>query len=306
MTAGTTPKCSDLGPQYDRDDDFKRAARLHQSRFRVEQLHAGYHDYGNRLAEAAALQGCNFYGGLPEIYEAVKMERPLQSGAPAAPLYYDMLRSEHIPYNFFVPLRLDLAFAKRILNHFLDDRVADIQQIKIEYPPSPKECYLDDNTSFDVYVAYDDGAGRRGGIGIEVKYTEREYPYGPKEKRQVESPDSPYNRVTRRSGLYKDQFAQKLKEPRFKQVWRNQLLGEAVIQNRDIEQFVSVLLYPAGNHHFVSVCDQYSDGLKPDKSTHFKAIQFGDFIRVAETKVDPDAVKFKEWLSYLKARYIVR
>lgn len=50
-----------IGPQYSGDDAFKARARLHQSRFRAEQLGlATYRDYGNRLSTADALAGRNF------------------------------------------------------------------------------------------------------------------------------------------------------------------------------------------------------------------------------------------------------
>ena len=54
----------DYGPKYEKDDNFKAKARLHQSEFRVEHLRANYKDYGNRLAEREALEGKNFY---PEL-----------------------------------------------------------------------------------------------------------------------------------------------------------------------------------------------------------------------------------------------
>ena len=50
----------DYGPLYSKDDDFKAKARLHQAKFRVNNLKADYHEYGNRLAKNDALAGNNF------------------------------------------------------------------------------------------------------------------------------------------------------------------------------------------------------------------------------------------------------
>ena len=69
-------------------------ARLHQSRFRVERLMAGWKDYGNRPAEKDALVGKNFYSDC-DVFQAVQVRYPLKY----SPLYYDMLRSEHIPFD---------------------------------------------------------------------------------------------------------------------------------------------------------------------------------------------------------------
>lgn len=42
--------------------------------------------------------------------------------------------------------------------------------------------YLNDGTSFDTYIEYVDSNDQKGAIGIEVKYTENNYPIGDKEK----------------------------------------------------------------------------------------------------------------------------
>ena len=40
---------SSIGPQYEHDDHFKAAARLHQSAYRAKVLKVGFDQYGNRL-----------------------------------------------------------------------------------------------------------------------------------------------------------------------------------------------------------------------------------------------------------------
>jgi hypothetical protein len=56
------PMTDPFGPQYSGDDAFKAAARLRQSRFRVEQLGlTQYNAYGNRLSPEDAAAGKNFY-----------------------------------------------------------------------------------------------------------------------------------------------------------------------------------------------------------------------------------------------------
>ncbi len=85
----------------------------------------------------------------------------------------NLLRSEHIPYNLFYPMRYDLDGAAMLFNRILGkNKIAGIGKILIEYNPGG----LHDGTSFDVFVEYDNKSGQKGGIGIEVKYTEKEYP----------------------------------------------------------------------------------------------------------------------------------
>jgi hypothetical protein len=89
---------TDFGPQYRLDDDFKRRARLHQSKFRAVTLGLReYRGYGNRLCTADALAGKNFYPW-PGMLAAIERRYRLAD----TKLTFDMLRSEHIPFNFFV------------------------------------------------------------------------------------------------------------------------------------------------------------------------------------------------------------
>ncbi len=86
-----------------------------------------------------------------------------------------MLTSEHIPFNFFVPLYQNNDFCKIVFSELLEVNIHSIDKIEIEYAPKPKENYLNDGTSFDTYIEYTSSDNSKGIIGIEVKYTENEY-----------------------------------------------------------------------------------------------------------------------------------
>ena len=62
---------SSIGPQFEPDDHFKAAARLHQSAYRVKVLKVGFDEYGNRLTESASSALLNYYDGLG-VREALK------------------------------------------------------------------------------------------------------------------------------------------------------------------------------------------------------------------------------------------
>src|SRR5665811_1055323 len=57
-------KMYEIGPQYDKDNPFKAAARLHQSRYRAQVLRVNYDVYGNRLTETDARSLLNYYDRL--------------------------------------------------------------------------------------------------------------------------------------------------------------------------------------------------------------------------------------------------
>jgi hypothetical protein len=102
------------GRQYQIDDKldtsgFLRQARLHQSVFRAKHLGLPFDTYGNYLIKEDAEKGKNFYDGFG-IFEAVREYRRYNK-----PLYANMLRSEHIPFNFFISLNCDRNYCKLVI-----------------------------------------------------------------------------------------------------------------------------------------------------------------------------------------------
>jgi hypothetical protein len=220
-------------------------------------------------------------------------------------LSFDMLRSEHIPFKFFVPLR-DHAAMIPLAREWSGVEVAEILSVKIEWAPQPKALFLDDNTSFDAYVDYRAKDGTRGALGVEVKFTEREYPWGKTERTRMFDDRSRYHLVHGASGIYGAGGLELLRTPRFKQLWRNHLLGEAMLQRPELgfEHFTSVLLYPKGNAHFVEVTHEYEQLLVPTRtSATFRGVTFEAF--VATCREHARAPQDREWADYLAARYLV-
>jgi hypothetical protein len=141
-----------------------------------------------------------------------------------------------------------------------------------------------DKTSFDVFIEYRHAYGGSGIMGIEVKYTEREYKLirNSKESRDITDPASLYNKLTDKIGLYRKEVTQELKTDEFRQFWRNQLLGESMTRkNRPdskYEYFTSVILYPEGNDHFREMIPKYLSFLSPGHESSFKSITYEEFI----------------------------
>ena len=292
---------SSFGPQYLPDDDFKRRARLHQSRYRVEQLGASeFREYGNRLSTADALAGRNFCAW-PGMMDAVAKRFPLEDKK----LYFDMLASDHIPFNLFIPLKGHAATIPLVSNWANVD-VSEIETIEIEWAPAPKNQFLDDSTSFDAYIAYRTRDGSLGAVGVEVKFTEREYSWGTTERARMFDPNSHYNVVHQASQLYAPNSLQYLQTPRLKQLWRNQLLGESMLQHRalNLSHFTSVLIHPAGNTHFSTAAQEYQQLLAPTPArAPFRSLTYETFI--GHCRGYATSAQYLSWIEYLTQRYIV-
>lgn len=296
----------EIGQQYSKDDrtdpsGFLRRARLHQSVFRANYLNLPFDTYGNYLTKADGEKGKNFYDGF-EIFSAVRKYRNYNK-----PLYSNLLRSEHIPFNIFIPLDKNRDYCKNVFSNLLKVDIISIDRIEIEYAPKPKENYLDDGTSFDAYIEYTSSDNSKAIIGIEVKYTEKEYKLkaNSKQEKEVKDTNSKYFSVTNSCGLYKTNAIEVLPTDKFRQVWRNHILGESILlkDNDNFKLFTSLTLFPQDNLHFVKTSKEYIDLLLKNDNK-FIALTYEDFFALLD-KFCPDN-NYKKWLEYLTARYIVR
>lgn len=311
-----------IGEQYSKDyktdpSGFLRRARRYQSVFRAKKLDLPFDTYGNYLKKEDGENGKNFYDGYG-IFDAVKKKYPKYNKQ----LYSNLLRSEHIPFNLFIPLDKDRNYFKKVISDIVKSNIISIDKIEIEYAPKPKENYLNDGTSFDTYIEYTNFDGTKGMIGIEVKYTEREYPLikyqknkktGEKkltkawidvENYKNQKNDSICLNVTKKCKLYKEQHHMDLIKDDFRQVWRNHILGESILpaDNKKFQHFTSLTLFPADNSHFIKISKEYIDMLN-NNDKKFIALTYEDFFALL-SKHCPDR-NYKEWLDYLTTRYIV-
>lgn len=304
--------------EYRYDTPWQAKARKHQSDFREKEMQVPAVPntkrsgcYGNVISAEDAARGVNFYSSFREdILTAL-------NGRTGA-ILSNVLRSEHIPYNVFFPMRHASERSAVLFRALTGRDVAAVQDIIIEYAPSPKEEYLCDLTSFDVYVDYLDSRGDRCGIGIEVKYTEQGYPIGKGEEMKIRDQRSPYYRVTMDSecfdfgGMSAEQFIESnfgnhRRGNDLRQLWRNHILGLSMKQHGDVKDFLSVHLYPSFNEHFnpetSTVLADYASLLNDEGKKTFLPLTFEAlFESMKECGMDE---LDEGWIPYLTRRYIL-
>jgi hypothetical protein len=285
----------DIGKQYSLDDAFKAAARRHQSRYRATVLKVDCDEYGNRLTEPDAKALLNYFDGF-NVRGTLKSRYPHYSKGRDG----DMLRSEHIPFNLFAPLLSSGSLAQRLIRGAFGIGCAGPFQIQLEFAPEPKETHLNDATSFDAFIRFKNPQGKKAGIGIEVKYTEKEYRIGKTEKANVENPRSKYWQVTRESEAFADPTNPELGTDALRQVWRNHLLGLSMRRLGELDDFYSIILYPTGNRHFKEVLDRYRALLTESGREKVFGCAYETYIQA----IDGDEETLR-WKRYLSDRYIV-
>lgn len=304
---------------YKYDTIWQAKARKHQSDFRDKEMKVPAVPnssksgcYGNVISKDDGNKGVNFY---KPFWNEIKKDLNGKTGA----ILTNVLRSEHIPYNIFFPMKHDLQKAALLFRTLTGKDVAEIKKIIIEYAPSPKEEYLDDLTSFDTYVEYIDSSKARCGIGIEVKYTEQGYQIGKGEELKIHDKNSTYYRITRDSGCFN---YGKLSEEEFiisnfgnhnrgndlRQLWRNHILGLSMKLHKDgLKDFLSVHLYPSFNEHFnpnsSTVLNDYCNLLNEYEKLSFMPLTYEDLFE-SMRNCGMDEID-KGWIDYLTHRYII-
>jgi len=323
---------------------FEKNARLWQSRWRKKTLKRekmGYDknpgkEWGSLLLEADAKAGYNFYEGFG-IREAVENDHPRadpdRKFNDVNNIWQNLLRSQHIPFNMFIPLYegkgKDNKYFINIINDILEKKIIDnsdkkknrminkIEDFKIEHKPPKKEKrkYLNDDTSFDTYIEYTSIDDRRCIIGIEMKYTEGcSFAYSTKSYEK-------YKKVTNDSGAYEKCFEdleKNFKDKKYNQIWRNHLLGESILlkdkedkekdEDKKFKEFISITIYPEGNEHIggnerIRKATDFAKFLNEENKYKCLFITYEELFKLFKNHCPNE--QYKHWIDWMEKRYIV-
>ena len=292
------------GKTYRYDDEFKKKTRAHQFAYRENVLNDFYDEKNPQviLSPDAAKQGLIFCETYRELIKSKVKSFKFSA------LFSNMLRSEHIPYNIFTPMEEDLSAATALFNEVIGGGISRIDKIHIEFAgKSPDRSeYLKDGTSFDTFIEYTTTENAKGGIGIEVKYTENGYRIGVKEKDDIENPNGTYRQVSEESNYFISSLDTKsfIKANHLRQIWRNHILGYSMLKKGEIKRFHYIHLYPEGNRHFHKYAvPEYKQLLTKQGRNSFIDLTYESLFKLINSHFKRK--EQKEWLEYLRKRYIV-
>ncbi len=250
------------------DNTFQRRARVLQALWREEQgLPIGDHRgrlLGSRIAmpEAQNLLS-NFLTGT--IRAAVRREvlgpdrdRDKLYGQPR--IFNDLLSSQPLCFNLFAELQADLGLASEVFAAMTMGRAGKVTHVEFEHSPGRGDPrFTGDRSAFDVYVEHQTN-GKRGFIGIEVKYHEGlgDQP-APHRAR--------YDEIAAAMKAFRDD-GEKRKDKPLQQIWRDHLLaGSLLLDDRSgFDDGVFVFLYPKDNDRCANAVAAYRACLAHEKT----------------------------------------
>lgn len=295
-----------LGPQYGNDDAFTARMRAHQSWWRAAVLgepcgvgphESSTHRYGNFLPAEAAERGGNFLTGW--VWDVVTERLSEGGGVERYRCLHNLLSSQPMCFNLFGRLRHRPDVATRLFAALLPDEVGEVEEVAIEWAPTPKDQYLDDATSFDAFVRYRRAqSGDLAFLAVETKLTE---PFSQKHYSLDHRPA--YRQLTEhRDSPWKPETLHRVTEVAWNQLWRNHLLATALVDDASAPYVfgLPVVVHHPDDEPAIETMEGYRDLLHDPSAV--RVFDLGQIVDAWRPALESDADR--DWIDAFNARYL--
>ena len=201
-------------------------------------------------------------------------------------LYDNLLSSQPLCFNFFGELFADKNFGLKVLQNWWPE-ITKLKRVDFEY--APKDRFTGDNSAFD--VAFEVMvANKLGLIGLECKYTDT---FSSKEYSKTA-----YEKIFAGSNSFNASY-EVLKTSRYNQLFRNELLAEAIRQKGKYAFVRTGLFCQEMDHSAIKIAQEMKGMLKDPN--HFTTITYRSYIEKIQ-RLDL-CWELREWTMLLWARY---
>lgn len=222
----------------------------------------------------------------------------------------NLLSSQPLCFNLFGELKLNLKKALQFFNTLYDNYFKSIDKIEFEYNPARRDPRLTgDRSAFDVFVEYTSVFGKKGFIGIEVKYSEtlnegaatvenilnKQFCNEPRTRRDR------YRELS--EGLFAETSYEELEQLPAFQIWRDHLLAVSMCKAfpEKYDEGIFLFLAPFSNKNCRDGVEKYKNLLlNPEVSldSHFCYAWLEEYIETL------DKVFGEDWTKDMKIRYL--
>jgi len=222
-------------------------------------------------------------------------------------LFYNLLSSQPLAFNFFGELMVDTVFGLKVLQSWWPN-ITDLKEVIFEY--APEEGFTGDNSAFDVSFIVMAGESQ-GLIGLECKYTDT-FSYRPSNSKEFNSNlyygEVGQNNFEKYNPIYlkgQPRFSKPyddfVKSKNYNQLFRNELIAESLIQNNKFD-FVRTGLFCSPDDPGAIQTGRNFQSMLTNGQEQFKIITYRDFISKVQS-LDLDWNQ-REWTMLLWARYL--
>jgi hypothetical protein len=279
------------------ENRFRQMARFHQSWWRAFVLAeepgirpgSQHQTIGSTILQGEVSRKNFLSRNISEAVEQTIQERKLTRAGIIAKhrLFNNLLSSQPLCFNFFGEFKADTAFALQVLQKFFP-ALTEVSRVIFEF--APVENFTNDNSAFD--VAFEVMRGSQTGlIGLECKYTDT---FSQKEYDKAE-----YRQIYAQSSVFSKDY-KSFTTGRFNQLFRNQLIAEALLHNKMYDFVTTGLFCHPDDEQALKVGMEFQ-GMLAGGEQHFQIITYQDFIeKMQQLPLDWDR---RELSMLLWARY---
>jgi len=218
---------------------------------------------GSLISEAAGRVGHNFGSiAIRDLAARELIYRQRAAMYDATRLRTNLLASQTLAFNVFGPMAIDPKLAARMVQQLFPGTLADVSAVRFEYAPSRGDARFGaDNSAWDAVILGHTSTGARGLIAIEVKFTESCEESGGKPI------SAQFQAMAPKSGLYLDSEAAGMKSPAHRQLIREHLMAQAVVDHGMVEVGWFAVVSPYGNHLARRAAEGYGSLLSEPAAT---------------------------------------
>ncbi|HYF52316.1 MAG TPA: hypothetical protein VEJ63_23110 [Planctomycetota bacterium] len=285
------------------DTPFKSWCRLQQSMYRCRKgwptgVHPRTGDpLGSMLAKTVEPE-TNFLSTaiFAEVEKRLQKDnREEHDNIETKRLFQNMLTSQTLCFNLFIPMLLDYGMATALWKPYIPG-IEAINEIKIEHSPGRLDCErgTGDKSAFDACLFYTHLDGKCGVVAIEVKWTEPfSKPAGDPLPRHIELQQK----------LYNEDGWTKAREMPTQQLWRTHLLAECLRTDKR-PHITYLVLYAEADEDCSKLLPGYRNclALSSSETPRFASVTLEDFVdRANKSALAPE---HKTWLDKFHERYL--
>lgn len=310
---------TDLGNIYSSNDDFSTRAAILQSWYRAsikEKCGTGRknivigrkedgkpilksipNEYGH-LVSGGRERNINFFFKETFEYALYRVEHKHKDETiNFQRLFNNLLSSMPMAFNLFHPLmmigqKFPEALNKMIKNAFPYLHVARVDEVLLEYIPTPVSDYTNDHSAMDAAIRFRDDQANYI-ISIETKYTDK---LGSNKGKDIDSK----LKFAKSLGIFTDEGINTIAKG-CTQIYRNFLLTEKYRVVKGLKDSVSIIMAPENHPTTVPEISSFHKNLRSEYHYKLQKLSLEDF--TDSLKEDcPD--EFKSWLDWFCDRYL--
>lgn len=309
-------ECKKYNIYNSQDSNFANYAKLLQSKWRNKKGYPiaklnGSTNYGHFIETDFAInEEVNF---LTENIRKLVIEELETKETVQEYIYENLLSSKSLCYNLFGELHFNHELATTLFKKVFPKstspyseklpEIGEVTSVLFDYSPyKTNNNFAGEPSYFDVFIEYTSDEGKKGFIGVDVKYAETLLEEADKATETYKKYENDYLKLATED-LFLQENLENFKKPPLFQLWRKHLLVLSILKNNLYKEGFFLFLFPDGNDECYKEANLYRAQQK--FPYRWNEHQTGNYWRFLDDFIDNlDELVNQDWTRELKERYL--